>query len=247
MIVTPQKFRKKIQAAEVLCLYSFVHIAKPVWNWSWYFSRMVQTWCIISTPWIQQVELVHYFFWEPNGALVAMRMNPGRLGLPTTCRVAAGTTVRSTQWRGEIWRSFSSQTDWLPHRRGWGKVFFFAIFFLVVFFYIYIYSCYIYIYVYVCVLFLMSVSSCWCKLRFMSLAQCVVCADSGELAADNKQDSIAAFLAAGTTEVSLYGSQVAVLSVQWHEALKPDFRSHISLKTKNWKVFSWFQYLSGVG
>lgn len=133
-------------------------------------------------------------------------------------------------------------------QKGMREGFFFCNFLSGCFFlYIYIYSCYIYIYVYVCVLFLMSVSSCWCKLRFMSLAQCVVCADSGELAADNKQDSIAAFLAAGTTEVSLYGSQVAVLSVQWHEALKPDFRSHISLKTKNWKVFSWFQYLSGVG
>ena len=91
------------------------HIAKPVWNWVWYFSRLVQ---------------LGVSFYPMNSAsgvgslfpFAAMRMNPGRLGLPTTCRVAAGTTVRSTQWRGRYGGVF------IPNRlvttqMGWGMMF----------------------------------------------------------------------------------------------------------------------------
>lgn len=134
-------------------------------------------------------------------SLAAMWMNPGRLGLPTTCRVAAGTTVRSTQWRGRYGGvSIPNRlvTTQMGMRDGFLWHFFFWLFF----------SVYIYIAVFLKICFIFDVSI----LLFVQVMIYVFSAVRHRVCrlwlvgGRQQQDSIAAFLAAGTTEVSFYVS-----------------------------------------
>ena len=143
MIVTPQKFRKKIQAAEVLCLYSFVHIAKPAWNWSWYFSRLVQL-GVSFYPMNSASGVGSLFLLGTQRGPCCHANEPWQVGSSNYLPSSSWHHSKIRPVEGHIWRSFSSQTDGLPHRWDEGS-FFFAFFFWLFFFYIYIYSCYIYI------------------------------------------------------------------------------------------------------
>ena len=176
-----------------------------------------------------------------------MRMNPGRLGLPTTCRVAAGTTVRSAQWRG-IYGGVFHPKQMGYHTDGMREVFF-CIFFLAVFFYIYIYSCYIYIYVCVCFIFdvsiLLFVQVMIYVFSAVNRASCVPTLASQQPTTNRIR--LQRSWQPGLQRWVFYGSQVAVLSWSMTWSLKNRTSDpHISLKAKNGRSFHVFKPFWGL-
>ena len=106
--------------------YSKIHMK----NWSRYSFKNGTTWCTVSTPWIQQVESVHYF--------PCCHVNePWQVGSSNYLPSSSWHHSKIHPVEGEIWRSFHPKQIGY-HTDGDEGWFFVAFFFWLFFFCIYI-------------------------------------------------------------------------------------------------------------